>query len=135
MFPPPHNNNHNHNNQNNNHPHPNFSALHTGKGPSCLFYFHVSRVRISISCRMNFNDYPLDGHTCQFQVGSCKLKYILKCTVEPFNYVQIMTQRKLSLASLTLFMTWIDKGIFSISYKLINFQQNLKKSLFHQVHF
>jgi len=27
-------------------------------------------VRISISCRMNFNDYPLDGHTCQFQVGS-----------------------------------------------------------------
>ena len=22
---------------------------------------------------MNFDDYPLDAHTCQFQVGSCKL--------------------------------------------------------------
>ena len=30
------------------------------------------RVRITISCRMNFDDYPLDAHTCQFQVGSCK---------------------------------------------------------------
>ena len=28
--------------------------------------------RITISCRMNFDDYPLDAHTCQFQVGSCK---------------------------------------------------------------
>jgi len=27
-------------------------------------------VRITISCRMNFDDYPLDDHTCQFQVGS-----------------------------------------------------------------
>lgn len=27
-------------------------------------------VRIAISCRMNFDDYPLDEHTCQFQVGS-----------------------------------------------------------------
>jgi len=27
-------------------------------------------VRITISCRMNFDDYPLDAHTCQFQVGS-----------------------------------------------------------------
>merc|ERR1711899_582400 len=26
--------------------------------------------RITISCRMNFDDYPLDAHTCQFQVGS-----------------------------------------------------------------
>ena len=31
-----------------------------------------SRVRITISCRMMFDDYPLDAHTCQFQVGSCK---------------------------------------------------------------
>lgn len=29
-------------------------------------------VRITISCRMMFDDYPLDAHTCQFQVGSCK---------------------------------------------------------------
>ena len=34
---------------------------------------HICRVRIAISCRMNFDDYPLDEHTCQFQVGSCKL--------------------------------------------------------------
>lgn len=27
-------------------------------------------VRITISCRMMFDDYPLDAHTCQFQVGS-----------------------------------------------------------------
>jgi len=27
-------------------------------------------VRITISCRMNFDDYPLDAHTCHFQVGS-----------------------------------------------------------------
>lgn len=27
-------------------------------------------VRITISCQMNFDDYPLDAHTCQFQVGS-----------------------------------------------------------------
>ena len=33
----------------------------------------IFRVRISISCQMNFDDYPLDEHTCQFQVGSCKL--------------------------------------------------------------
>lgn len=27
-------------------------------------------VRITFSCRMNFDDYPLDDHICQFQVGS-----------------------------------------------------------------
>jgi len=27
-------------------------------------------VRITISCRMSFDQYPLDAHTCQFQVGS-----------------------------------------------------------------
>ena len=51
---------------------------------SCIFPFHVYflskntndgclySARITISCRMNFDDYPLDAHTCQFQVGSCK---------------------------------------------------------------
>ena len=34
--------------------------------------FTTFSVRITISCRMNFDDYPLDAHTCQFQVGSCK---------------------------------------------------------------
>jgi len=42
-------------------------------------------VRITISCQMNFDDYPLDAHTCQFQVGSyydtqetvtCKAQFI-----------------------------------------------------------
>lgn len=27
-------------------------------------------VHITISCQMNFDDYPLDAHACQFQVGS-----------------------------------------------------------------
>ena len=38
------------------------------------FIFLVHRVRIAVSCRMNFDDYPLDGHSCQFQVGSCKYR-------------------------------------------------------------
>merc|ERR1719150_3074485 len=42
-------------------------------------------VRVTISCRMVFDDYPLDDHSCQFQVGSyydtietvtCKSHYI-----------------------------------------------------------
>jgi len=42
-------------------------------------------VRVTISCRMVFDDYPLDDHSCQFQVGSyydtietvtCKSYYI-----------------------------------------------------------
>ena len=46
--------------------------------PHSLFLFLANispllpRTRITISCRMNFDDYPLDAHTCQFQVGSCK---------------------------------------------------------------
>jgi len=27
-------------------------------------------VHITVSCQMNFDDYPLDAHSCQFQVGS-----------------------------------------------------------------
>ena len=34
-------------------------------------------VRITISCRMDFNNYPLDAQTCQFQVGSCEFLNIL----------------------------------------------------------
>ena len=30
-------------------------------------------VRVTISCKMMFDDYPLDAHSCQFQVGSCEL--------------------------------------------------------------
>jgi len=38
-------------------------------------------VRITISCRMNFDDYPLDAHTCQFQVGSYyDTKDMVTCT-------------------------------------------------------
>ena len=38
--------------------------------PKLTFHFSV---RVTISCRMVFDDYPLDDHSCQFQVGSCKL--------------------------------------------------------------
>ena len=31
-----------------------------------------ARVDTTISCQMNFDDYPLDSHACQFQVGSCE---------------------------------------------------------------
>ena len=34
-------------------------------------------VHISISCQMNFDDYPLDSHACQFQVGSCEYWVVL----------------------------------------------------------
>ena len=44
---------------------PIFCRKNTNDG--CLY-----SARITISCRMNFDDYPLDAHTCQFQVGSCK---------------------------------------------------------------
>ena len=35
-------------------------------------------VRVTISCRMVFDDYPLDDHSCQFQVGSCKFSMKIK---------------------------------------------------------
>ena len=44
-----------------------------------LKYF--SSVHITISCQMNFDDYPLDAHACQFQVGSCKYSFILSSTI------------------------------------------------------
>ena len=37
-----------------------------------LYLMEIFRVRVTISCKMNFDDYPLDDHVCQFQVGSCK---------------------------------------------------------------
>lgn len=42
-----------------------------------LFFSIYYRVRITISCRMMFDDYPLDAHTCQFQVGSCKWCHVV----------------------------------------------------------
>ena len=44
----------------------------------CLIFANIClvRVRVTISCKMMFDDYPLDAHMCQFQVGSCEfLKY------------------------------------------------------------
>ena len=38
-----------------------------------MYLIEIFRVRVTISCKMNFDDYPLDDHVCQFQVGSCKL--------------------------------------------------------------
>ena len=42
-----------------------------------LVWTFISRVRVTISCKMMFDDYPLDAHECQFQVGSCKNKHDL----------------------------------------------------------
>ena len=42
-----------------------------------IFSFLNCSVRITISCRMSFDQYPLDAHTCQFQVGSCESSFIL----------------------------------------------------------
>ena len=39
-------------------------------------------VRITISCRMDFDNYPLDAQTCQFQVGSCELQLFLETKIE-----------------------------------------------------
>jgi len=37
-------------------------------------------VHITISCQMNFDDYPLDAHACQFQVGSYyDTQEVVKC--------------------------------------------------------
>jgi len=37
-------------------------------------------VHITISCQMNFDDYPLDAHACQFQVGSYyDTEEVVKC--------------------------------------------------------
>ena len=30
------------------------------------------RVTITISCRMQFKNYPFDAHVCKFRVGSCE---------------------------------------------------------------
>ena len=42
-------------------------------------------MRITISCRMNFDDYPLDAHTCHFQVGSCNIYLLSDLHIEKIN--------------------------------------------------
>ena len=37
-----------------------------------LTYLFCSRVSVKVSCRMMFDSYPFDEHTCKFQIGSCK---------------------------------------------------------------
>ena len=45
---------------------------------------------MTISCKMMFDDYPLDAHKCQFQVGSCK--YLnLNILIQIFNYFLSVT--------------------------------------------
>jgi len=51
-------------------------------------------VRITISCRMSFDQYPLDAHTCQFQVGSY---YDTKKTVQCNSHTTYNRDRQRSL--------------------------------------
>ena len=56
------------------------------------FFLHgQKRVRITISCRMMFDDYPLDAHTCQFQVGSCKFNISFLYFCQYFIFSQIIS--------------------------------------------
>ena len=49
-------------------------------------------VRVTISCKMMFDDYPLDAHKCQFQVGSCKCWEILWISLtNSLNYLDYDT--------------------------------------------
>ena len=42
-----------------------------------------ARVDISVSCKMDFKSYPLDGHECPFRVGSYySTEDTVKCTSE-----------------------------------------------------
>lgn len=50
------------------------------KDPELTFYCSV---HITISCQMNFDDYPLDDQACQLQVGSCKYLYWLQLSLLP----------------------------------------------------
>ena len=51
---------------------------------------NIFSVHITISCQMNFDDYPLDAHACQFQVGSCELsKLWLMIDVSHLTYFRL----------------------------------------------
>ena len=56
----------------------------TFNGSSCRYQCHnIFSVHITISCQMNFDDYPLDAHACQFQVGSCEYSKLMKINHQP----------------------------------------------------
>ena len=65
----------------------------------------LCRVRVTISCRMVFDDYPLDDHSCQFQVGSCKCDARLSHSRYNANTPQTTTRSRRSPAGHTIFMT------------------------------
>ena len=85
----------------------------------------ICRVRITISCRMNFDNYPLDSQTCQFQVGSCKY---LHCFIfyPVVSSSQTTTPMRLSPATLTLSMTWRGRGACSTSFRSRDFPPSTK---------
>ena len=64
--------------------------------PTQLMISSPFRVRITISCRMSFDQYPLDAHTCQFQVGSCECKITChrgKCQKKGFTDISFSRLR------------------------------------------
>lgn len=55
-------------------------------------------VHISISCQMNFDDYPLDSHACQFQVGSCEYWVVLSLLSLPCSRLRQPGGRQVQLS-------------------------------------
>ena len=53
-------------------------------------------VRITISCRMDFDNYPLDAQTCQFQVGSCK-SFKIQMEQEIFKWLTLNNSFEISM--------------------------------------
>lgn len=74
-----------------------------------------------------FDDYPLDAHTCQFQVGSCKLDLEF-CTLVCIyaRFLQIMIPTRQSNVALNTFMTNLGNAVFNIS---LNLNLCLRKTL------
>ena len=90
------------------------------------------RVRITISCRMNFDDYPLDAHTCQFQVGSCKSLTQKGQHAKLFS-LQITTQKTWWLARPSSSTTWSGSAVYSISSQSKTCRSSFTPSSFPQV--
>ena len=88
-------------------------------------------VRITISCRMDFDNYPLDAQTCQFQVGSCKLD-VVWCD-ESSRYFQTTTLTRRSPAPPTTYTTSRGRDPSNTSYRLRDSLLNSNKLSFPQV--
>ena len=82
-------------------------------------------VRIAISCQMNFDDYPLDAHTCQFQVGSCKYKFC------KYYYLFIMNCKYYFINFSTFYRLWHQRNCDLSILLYIWTGETKKSSTFH----